>query len=233
MFEKTRQEAEKFRKDYGKLHSKYTKNEMSRKEESRALQEYRQKADELQRWESLLERNPKLAQVVAQEVERLNNPYQAEEVPDYLKNDPMFQHIQKSVAPMIQQLQSKINYLEQKTGKLDQWESQQVEAKNRQYLDTQLGAAKEQVKAIFGKEATEEQITEVLEYMVENKFYSNGKAAALAVFGNQYETALKSRYESEIERRRRNSPLALRRLILIEPLQAETQPLQKKPSPWR
>ncbi len=204
-FERARSEAEKWQKDHSKIQSKWTKESQTRKEELKALEEYRSKADELSRWESLFEQNPKLAQLVGQEIERLNNP-QAEEVPDYLKNDPMFQHIQKSVAPTINALQQKIQYLEQKTQKLDQWESQQVEAKNRQYLDTQLDAAKEQVKAIFGTEASEEQITEVLEYMVENKFYSNGKAAALAVFGDQYEKAARSRYESEMKEKAKKFP---------------------------
>lgn len=205
-FEKARSEAEKWQKDHSKIQSRWTKESQSRKEELKALEDYRAKADELQRWEALLQQNPKLAQVVSQEIDRLNNPYQAEEVPDYLKNDPMFQHIQKSVAPTINALQQKIQYLEQKTQKLDQWESQQIEAKNRQYLDTQLNAAKEQVKAIFGSEATEEQVTAVLEYMVENKFYSNGKAAALAVFGDQYEKAARSRYESEMKEKAKKFP---------------------------
>lgn len=205
-FEKTRSEAEKWQRDHSKLQSKFTKTSQSQKEELKALEDYRRKADELSRWETLLERNPKLAQVVSQEIERLNNPYQAEDIPDYLKNDPMFQHIQKSVAPTINALQQKIQHLEQKAQKIDQWESQQVEAKNRQYLDSQLDAAKEQVKSIFGSDATEEQITQVLEYMVENKFYSNGKAAALAVFGDQYEKAARSRYENEMKEKAKKFP---------------------------
>jgi len=205
-FEKVKADAEKWQRDHSKLQSKFTKTSQSQKEELKALEDYRRKANELSQWETLLERNPKLAQVVSQEIERINNPYQAEEVPDYLKNDPMFQHIQKSVAPTINALQQKIQYLEQKTQKLDQWESQQIEAKNRQYLDSQLDAAKEQVKSIFGSDATEEQVTAVLEYMVENKFYSNGKAAALAVFGDQYEKAARSRYENEMKEKAKKFP---------------------------
>jgi len=204
-FEQTKSEAEKWQKDHGKIQSKWTKESQSRKEELKNLDEFRAKANELSRWEELLGQNPKLAQVVSQEIERMNGGYQ-EEVPDYLKNDPMFQHIQKSVAPTINALQQKIQHLEQKTQRLDQWESQQVEAKNRSYLDNQLSAAKEQVKSIFGTEATEDQITEVLEYMVENKFYSNGKAAALAVFGDQYEKAARSRYETEMKEKAKKFP---------------------------
>jgi hypothetical protein len=204
-FEEARTQAEKWQKDYSKIQSKWTKESQSRKEELKALEDYRAKAEQLSQFEALLERNPKLANMLGQEIERINSPHQVE-VPDYLKNDPMFQHIQQSVIPSLAALQNEIKQLKQTASKVTEWESKQVEARNREYLDNQLNAAKEQVKAIFGSEPTEEQVTAVLEYMVENKFYSNGKAAALAVFGDQFEKASRQRYEAEMKEKAKKFP---------------------------
>lgn len=120
-------------------------------------------------------------------------------MPDYLKQDPMFQHVEKVFKPYIQKLEKELEDVKKKTGRFDEMDRQQAEAKNKEVLDTQLNAAKETVKSMFGRDATEDDVTKVLEYMVENKFYNNGKAAALAVFQDQYEKAIAEKQQNRMK----------------------------------
>jgi hypothetical protein len=84
--------------------------------------------------------------------------------------------------------------------------SERVQAENKAKLDTQLDASRAQIKAMFGKDATEEEVTEVLAYMVENKLYNNGKAAAIAVFADKYDTHMQQKYNQTMKEKSKKFP---------------------------
>lgn len=205
-YESVQKSETKWKTDYGKIQSKWTKDSQSRKQEESTLNELRARASQLEQWESLLGQNPKLAQLVEAELKNQGSP--SYEVPDYLKNDPAFQFVQSQVTPLIQGLQKEIQSLRQKTTRIDDWDRREVETRNRQHLDGLLGQAKTQVKNMFGREATDEDVQSVLEYMVENKFYSAnaGKASAIAVFQEQYEQQMRQRYDQELKEKAKKFP---------------------------
>lgn len=206
-YESTQKEAQKWKEDYGKIQSKWTKFSQSQKQEEATLNQLRQKAGQLEQWESLLGQNPKLAELVQAELNRQHAPTNFE-VPDYLKNDPAFQFVQSQVTPVIQGLQQEINALRQKAAKIDEWDRREVETKNRQHLDGLLNEAKGQIKSLFGREASEEEVRGVLEYMVDNKFYGKnaGKAAVMALYQDQYEKAVRQKYDNELKEKAKKFP---------------------------
>jgi predicted transcriptional regulator len=136
---------------------------------------------------------------------KAQNPLQAD-IPDYLKDDPAFKYMNERFNPYVQSLEQKLRALEQKTSKIDEYEKQTQEAQYKQHLDSQLDSAKGRIKAMFGREATEEEVTQVLEYMVENKFYNNGAAAAVAVFQDQYEKVVQERFQKEMSEKAKKFP---------------------------
>lgn len=205
-FEKAAQEAQKWQKEHGRIQSKWTKDSQSRKEMERSLNEYRQKAEILDKWEALVEQYPGLDKVVQQEIAKRQNPFGQQEVPEYLRDDPAYKHIMGTFQPYVQQLEQKLRMLEEKTGKIDQYEKQTQEQQYRKQLDTQLDAARGKIKSIFGRDATEEEVTQVLEYMVDNQYYKSGAIAAMEVFGDKYEQAVKQRYDSELKEKAKKFP---------------------------
>lgn len=205
-WEKAAQEAQKWQKEHGKIQSRWTKDAQTRKEMERSFNEYKQKAEVLAKWESLLQQYPGLEEVVQKEIARRQSPFGQQEVPDYLKEDPAYKHIMGTFQPYVQQLEQKLRMLEEKTGKIDQYEKQTQEQQYRKQLDTQLDAARQKIKSIFGRDATEDEVTEVLEYMVENKYYGNGAIAAMSVFGDKYEQEVKRRYDTELKEKAKKFP---------------------------
>lgn len=205
-FEKFQSEAQKWQKDYGKIQSKWTKASQAQKEFESTRERLMERDQLLSRFEQALENNPKLVEMFKRELHGKADPFEDTDVPDYLKQDPAFKYVQERYLPVIRGLQQQIQEMSGKVSKVDEWEQQTTQAKYKEQLDNQLDAAKEQIKSIFGREAEEEELTQVLEFMVENKFYSNGKAAALAVFQDQQEKAVRDRIQRELKEKAKKFP---------------------------
>lgn len=198
-FEEARSEAQKRHEEYRKIQSHMTKQSQQSKEFEQHRQRLEERDNQLRQIEALLEQHPHLVDLIDRELAKATDPLESAEVPDYLKEDPAFKYIQQAYKPYVKGLEQKISTFEKKFSKFDEFERSQQESKNRQYLETQLDAAKEAVKSMFGRDATEDDVTKVLEYMVENKFYNNGKAAALAVFQDQYEKAISEKQQNRMK----------------------------------
>lgn len=197
-YEKAMKQATHWERTHAKLQSQHHQLSKSQKELEKTLQEYKVYGDELREWNQVLQQNPRVLQMVKEELARSQNPF-AEEVPDHVKHDPIYQYVQKTVAPTIQALQQEISHLKGKASKIDEYETNTKQEKARAQLDSLLDEAKTEIKGIFGSDATEEQVNEVLQFMVDNNFYKSGKTAAMAVFKDQYENAIKTRFETEMK----------------------------------
>lgn len=198
-FEKTRSEAEKRQEEYRKIQSHMTKQSQQYKSFEQDRDRLTQRDLQLSKIEELLEAHPHLVDLIDKEVAKATNPLEAEEVPDYLKQDPAFQHMQKVYQPYIQKLEKQLQEVTKKTSRFDEMDRQQAEAKHKETLDAQLKGAGEKIKSMLGRDATEDEITEVLQYMVDNKFYGNGQIAALAVFGDRYEKSIAQRQQAKMK----------------------------------
>lgn len=205
-FKSQQAEAHKWKKDYGKLQSKFTERGKAFQQEERTLSVLRAKAETVEQWENLLEQHPQLQQLIEREVSRIRDPLAA--MPKELAQDPAIQYMQ----PVIRSLQQKVEAYERKLGKIDAFESREVEAQNRAKLDGFLGETGSKFKAMFGKEAGEAEMAQVLKYMVDNGHFSGGKialsprAALLEVFGDQYEKAIQSRQASQMRTKAKKFP---------------------------
>ena len=198
-YEKEAGEVKKLRKDYGKLHSQFAKLNKSRETEESTVAELRQDADIAQKWNAILEQHPHIQDILKKELAKLNDPLQAEDVPDYLKDDPVFQHVQQKYEPYIRQLEARLRQFEGKTKVVDQWQENQSKAENKQRLDGLLNQARTKFKGMFGKDMTEDEESDVLQYMLDNKYYRNGAVAVAEVFQEQYEKALKGRQAQDLK----------------------------------
>lgn len=204
-YESTKSEAEKWKSDYAKIQAHLTKQGQTRKEMESTLAKYEAQVNQLRQWEALLEQHSGLESHIQQFLAKAQNPLQAD-IPDYLKDDPAFKYVNERINPYVQSLEQKLKALEQKTGKIDEYEKQTQEAQYKQHLDSQLESAGQRIKSMFGRDATEEEITQVLEYMVENKYYNNGAAAAVAVFQDQYEKTIQERFNREMSEKAKKFP---------------------------
>lgn len=186
-------DSQKWQKAHGKLQAELTKRSQSQREQDSSLEELRASANVAQQWNAILEQHPELQQVIEREIAKLKDPMG--DVPDYLKDDPAFQFMQKQN----QMLEQRLKQFEEKVKPVETWQSQQREQENRSKLDGLLGEAQGKFKAMFAREWTEAEKTQVLKYMVENKFYGNGRVPVLEVFGGQYEKTLKTRQSSDLK----------------------------------
>lgn len=205
-FEEAVQKAEKWQKEHGKIQSNWTKDSKARKDLESSLTGYKSKAENFDRWANLLDRHPGLEQHIESFLQRSGDPFQGAQVPDNLKENPALKYMQDTYSPLFKDVQQKLTMLEQKTAKIDEYERQIQEQEGKKLLDAQLDAAKDQIKNIFGRDATEDEVTEVLQFMVDNKFYNNGAAAAVSVFKDQYEQGIKQRYEREMQEKGKKFP---------------------------
>jgi hypothetical protein len=193
-------EAQKWKKDYGKLQSDFTKRGQAQRTEERDLSNLREKASHADQWNALLGQNPELHKLIQREVARIRDPM-AQEIPEYLKSDPAFQYMQKTYDPMIRKLQSELAEARQVAGKVNQWESREKQAESQKTLDGLLDDARNRIKSGLGRDATEEEMTEVLKFMVENEYYRSGKLAASEVFGDRFEKAKQARQASTMRQK--------------------------------
>lgn len=205
-YEKVRSEAEKWKRDHGSIQSKWTKASQSQKEFESIRERLEQRDQLLERFETMLENNPKLVELIQKENARKHDPFAAAEIPDYLKDDPAYKFLESAYKPIITNLQRELNEVKQKTSRFDEMDQKEAEGKRKAHLDTQLNSAREQIKSMFGREASEDEVTEVLQYMVDQKFYGNGKAAALAVFSDRYEQAILQKHQAQMKEKAKKFP---------------------------
>lgn len=201
--EKFQSDAKRWQTDYGKIQSQWTKASQSQKEFESTRARLEQRDQQLAQIEDLLEKNPRLLELIDKELDK--SPLDGE-VPDYLRQDPAFQYMQQTLRPYVQSLEKQLQDTMKKASRFDEFEKQQQQAKHRQELEAQIAAAGEQIKSIFGRDATEEEKRAVLQYMVDHKFYGNGKTAALAVFGDQYEKAVIQRHQEQMKEKAKKFP---------------------------
>lgn len=198
-FATAQSEKDKWFKNHGKLQSQLTKSSQANKEfeTTRAKLESRDK--QLAQLEEMFSKHPHLVDLLDRELQKATNPLKSQDVPDYLKDDPAFQYMQKAIHPYLEKMNKELESFKEKASVIDRMEAERQQGEHKKALDSQLDAAGKQIKSMLGRDATEEDITEVLQYMVDNKFYGNGKAAALAVFGDQYEKAVVERHQAKMK----------------------------------
>ena len=205
-FEAQQAEAAKWKRDYGKLQSKFTKESRALKQDEQTLNELRAQAQVASRWSAILEEYPELQKTLVRELERLKDPLQNAEIPDYLKEDPAFKFVRQTYEPVINALRAEIQGLKQKSGRIDEWDAKEQEAANRKRLDGLLDAAGKEFKSMFQRDWNEDEKTQVLRYMVEKKYYEDGGAAALAVFRSQYAKDLQARQSAKMREKAKKFP---------------------------
>lgn len=205
-FNKAQQDAERWQKAHSKLQSQLTRESNARKEEDSNLSEMREYANAAREWNAILEKHPELQRVIEKELAKLQNPFRDDDLPDYLKGDPALKFVRERYEPIIRGLEQKLKAAEAKVGKVDSWEAKEQETRNRQRLDNLLSDAATQFKAMFGKDITDEERNQVLQYMVENKYYESGKTAAFHVFNGQYEKTLKGKATSDVRAKAKKFP---------------------------
>lgn len=182
-FEKAQAEAIKWERQHAKLQSQLTRESRSRQEEEATLTTLREKAQAADQWDALLAQHPHLEQILMQEVQKLRDPFS--NVPDIVKQDPLFQQMQR----MNQQLEQRLAAFEKSLTPVQDIQKERVEAQSRRTVDGLLGEARAKFKTMFGKDATEDDLKAALKYMVDNKDYAKGGGtrAVLEVFGDQWQ----------------------------------------------
>lgn len=203
-YEEAAKKAEHWEKNHAKLQSDYAKNSNTWKEKERTLTEIQAKADELQKWEQFLASNHGARKALEAAIQAEQNPFS--DMPEHLSKDPAVKYMQEKFMPYISKLEKELEGFKGKFSEVDRIKEERVMQEGKAKLDAQLDASKAHIKAMFGRDATEEEVTQVLEYMVENKFYSNGKAAALAVFSDQYDAHLQQKYNQNMKEKAKKFP---------------------------
>lgn len=184
-FEEKMQAAERWQKAHSKLQSDFTKRGQAQRDEERNLQAYRQKADIWDQWEAVLGQHPEIQRAIEREFTKLRDPMAGMQIPDHVKSDPAFQAAQQLFGPQIQRLEAELRKNQKIAEKVTGWEAQQATAANKAKLDGLLNESKSEFKARIGREPSEAEMTQVLQFMVENQYYRNGKLPVLEVFGDR------------------------------------------------
>lgn len=198
-FEKANTEATKWQKAHGKLQSQLTQESKTRREEENTLTTLRQKAAEADQWESLLAKHPELQDGIAALIQKIRDPYK--DVPDYLRQDPVFQKMQQ----MNQRLEERLSQFEKNLKPVEDLQAQQVRSKNQATLDALLNGAHAKFKTMFGRDVTDAEKQEVIKFMVENKYFPRdkdgkpqGHLVAFEVFGPRWEQHLKQNRDKQL-----------------------------------
>lgn len=203
-YEKAAEASAKWERNHAKLQGKFTKTTQAQREQETVLASLKQKATILDRLESIVQSDPRLEKYLESALTRQNNPLASAQAPVWADKDPMYQYIQETVAPIIGKLQNQIQQLSEKASGNDP-ESRQ--AKAQQNLDTVLDNISSTIKEKLGRDASEEDIEDALEYLVDNQLLVNfdpKRAGALAKavfyekFGDQLEVASRKKYEMSL-----------------------------------
>lgn len=191
-FEQSQKEVAKLRKDYGKIQSKLHEQSQSRREEDQTTQTLRAHAAQANEWNQILEQHPELMPQIVDLIEKVQNPEAG--IPEHLKEDPAVQFM----LDQNRRLERQIKQMAEQTKPLDEWKAEKQTAQNRQKLDGLLSDAAAKYKAMFKKDMGEAERTQVLKYMVDNKYYNSGKTAVLEVFADAYEKSLNAKDASRL-----------------------------------
>lgn len=191
-FDASQKEVAKLRKDYGKIQSKLHEQSQSRREEDQTTQTLRAAADQANEWNQILEQHPELMPQIVDLINKVQNPEAG--IPEHLREDPAVQFMLEQNRRMERQ----IKQLSEQTKPLDEWKAEKQTAANRQKLDGLLNDANAKYKTMFKKDMGEAERTQVLKYMVENKYYNSGKTAVLEVFADAYEKSLNAKDASRL-----------------------------------
>lgn len=203
-YDKAAEASAKWERNHAKLQGKFTKTTQAQREQETALASLKQKATILDRLESIVQSDPRLEQYLASALNKQNNPLAAAQAPVWADKDPMYQYIQENVAPIIGQLQNQIKELSEKASGNDP-ESRQAKAQKN--LDTVLDSISSTIKDKLGRDASEEDLEDALEYLVDNQLLVNfdpkrsgalAKAVFYEKFGDQLEVASRKKYEMSL-----------------------------------
>lgn len=186
-FEASELRAARAERAHAKLQSQLTRDSKARQQEEATLTTLREKANAADKWDALLHQHPELQEQILGLIEKVRDPYK--DVPDFLRKDPVFQQMQR----YNQRLEERLSRFEENLKPVEQLQTERQEAANRQRLDGLLGEAGAKFKTMFGRDPSQQERTEILKHMVENKFYpkaGQGHLIALEVFGPQWEKHL-------------------------------------------
>jgi hypothetical protein len=151
-------------KSYKHLEKRYT-------QDSQRLKQYERDYNE--RWKTQLEMYERLEKALANKpeaIEYLQKVIHGQNVDPQLQDNPVYQQLKPQI-DKIQQLESFIQEFQQ----------ERVRQNAESIVDKVESDAKSFYKEQFGKEPTSEQMSQMINWMVENQFY-NGKAAAKELF---------------------------------------------------
>lgn len=205
-YERVAAEAERYKKAHSKLQSDFTKRSQAEREEVATLSEVRTKAESFDQWNQILSQHPEVQKAIEEALAKVSDPLKAVQMPDYLQSDPALQYIKQAYEPVIQSLRAELAQVKQQAGKVGEWEKREQDTANRQKLDSLINDAGEKFKSMFQRDWSEDEKTDVLRYMVENKYYQSGKNAALAVFADQYEKTLASKANANMAAKAKKFP---------------------------
>lgn len=187
-YEDAVKKAEQWERNHAKIQSEYTKSSQEAKKRESTYKALEERAAEYERLEAWFEQN-KWAQ------ELLQKGAPKEETPEYLQKDPAYQYART--------LEEKVQKLEQLINKdfvpfKQQYENQSIQREADQYIDKQIEIANSEIKSLFGRDASKEEVESVLNYMVENKVY-DAESVVLKMYKGQARNAWKQQVLSEMK----------------------------------
>jgi hypothetical protein len=180
-FEEAEGRARKFERAHAKLQSQLTRDSRARQQEETTLSTLRVKAQAADQWDALLAKHPELQTVLEREIAKIRDPFK--DVPEFLREDPIFQQMQR----YNEKLEERLSRFEKNLKPVEDLQTERAEAKNRQQLDGLLSDAAGKFKSMFGREITQPEKAQILKYMIENKYYQSGTNVTLEVFGKTWE----------------------------------------------
>lgn len=176
-FEKVNAETQRWQKAHSKLQSQLTRESRTRQQEESTFEQLRVRASAADQWDRLLAQHPELQQTLENAISKIRDPNK--DVPEFLQKDPIFMHMQKQN----QLLEQRLQRFEKSLEPVQTIQQERQEQQNRAELDGLLAESNEQYKEMFGKDMTQVEKKQVLQYMVDNKAYQDGKFNAWKVFG--------------------------------------------------
>lgn len=215
-FEKANSEAQKWQKDYSKLQSKWTKESQSWKEKETTHAQLVERDAVLKQFEKILESNPDIYRSLQERVQKGNKPFSMQDIPDDLRSNPVVQLLENRILPYVQQLETKISQYEPKFQSLDQMTRESEEKQVRANIDAQINAGREQIAKLLGREATEDELQELIDWMNEERvigdhrnpesFKRMGKMAAMEVFSERAEGVRAEKQQADLKEKAKKFP---------------------------
>jgi len=153
-------------KSYKHLERKYGQDSQRLKKYESEYQSYQEKVSAYDKLEQMLAQNPRA-------VEALRNAMQNQGV------DP-----EVAESPVYQQLRQQMQELQEMKPLIQEYQQDKIKQSAEQTLNTAESDAKELYKSVFGKDMSESEYVQALQWMMDNKIYS-GKTAVRDLFFEQ------------------------------------------------